>query len=43
MKIKLKYTGEVVEVNSEYFDNGIFIGYLAGDPAAPGGEVFYPK
>jgi hypothetical protein len=44
MEIKLKYTGEVIKVNSEHFDEeGKFIGFLAGDPAAPGGEVFYPK
>ena len=43
MKIRLKYTDELIEVNGEYFDEGKFVGFLAGDPAAPGGEVIYPK
>lgn len=44
MKIRLKYTGEEIEVNSEFFDeDGKFLGYLTGDPASPAGEVYYPK
>lgn len=44
MKIRLKYESTWTEVNGEYFDEeGKFAGFLAGDPAAPGGEVIYPK
>lgn len=44
MKIRLKYTGELIEVNSEFFaEDGQFLGYLTGDPASPMGEVYYTK
>ena len=44
MEIRLKYTGEVVKVSRECFSSdGQLLGYVIGDPAAPGGEVYYSK